>query len=125
MIARGEPLKLTLETLARLIETHSGALCSVYITQENGTRLRNIAAPSLPFEYSSCFPNIQVGEGFGSCGTAAARRETVIVEDIETDALWNGHHDFAISHGLRACWSTPILPSRACFRRWACLPGRG
>ena len=109
MIARGEPLKLTLNALARLIENHSDALCSVFVSTESGTVLRNLAAPSLPIEYSMRAATIAVREGMCSCGTAAARRETVIVEDIETSTLWREHKDFALSHGLRACWSMPIL----------------
>jgi diguanylate cyclase (GGDEF)-like protein/PAS domain S-box-containing protein len=36
----------------------------------------------------------------------------VIVEDIATDPLWEGYRDVALSHGLRACWSTPIFDAR-------------
>jgi diguanylate cyclase (GGDEF)-like protein/PAS domain S-box-containing protein len=48
----------------------------------------------------------------GSCGTAAFRREQVVVTDIATDPLWENYRDLALAHGLRACWSTPILSSR-------------
>jgi two-component sensor histidine kinase len=33
----------------------------------------------------------------------------VIVTDIATDPLWSGSRELALRHGLRACWSTPIL----------------
>ena len=29
--------------------------------------------------------------------------------DIVTDPLWEDYRDLAVAHGLRACWSTPIL----------------
>jgi signal transduction histidine kinase len=35
----------------------------------------------------------------------------VIVSDIATDPLWANYSDLALAHGLRACWSTPILSS--------------
>jgi PAS domain S-box-containing protein len=35
----------------------------------------------------------------------------VIVSDIATDPLWADYRDVALAHGLRACWSTPILSS--------------
>ena len=35
----------------------------------------------------------------------------MIVEDIETDPLWADYRDLALPHGLRTCWSTPILHS--------------
>jgi C4-dicarboxylate-specific signal transduction histidine kinase len=37
----------------------------------------------------------------------------VIVSDIATDPLWADFRDLASAHGLRACWSTPILSSAA------------
>jgi PAS domain S-box-containing protein len=33
----------------------------------------------------------------------------VIVEDIATDPLWVTYRDFALSFGLRSCWSVPIV----------------
>jgi len=40
-----------------------------------------------------------------------ARREEVVVSDIEHDPLWKEWRGLALSHGLRACWSTPIFSS--------------
>ena len=54
---------------------------------------------------------IVIGPCVGSCGTAAYRREPVVVSDIATDPLWADFRDLALGHGLRACWSTPILSS--------------
>jgi two-component sensor histidine kinase len=33
----------------------------------------------------------------------------VIVTDIASDPLWAGYRELALQHGLRACWSVPIL----------------
>ena len=33
----------------------------------------------------------------------------VFVSDIENDPLWADFKELALSHGLRACWSIPIL----------------
>src|SRR5262249_13385185 len=32
-----------------------------------------------------------------------------VVADIASDPLWADYRDLALPHGLRACWSTPIL----------------
>src|SRR5262249_35045340 len=56
---------------------------------------------------------LAIGPTVGSCGTAAYRREVVCVSDIATDPLWAPFAEFALSFGLRACWSSPILSSRA------------
>ena len=35
----------------------------------------------------------------------------MIVTDIATDPLWANFRELALAHGLRSCWSTPILSS--------------
>ncbi|MEU4241771.1 GAF domain-containing protein [Actinoplanes sp. NPDC026619] len=54
-------------------------------------------------------PGIAAGEGVGSGGTAAHRRQPVIVTDIGTDPFWDDFRQLAGRAGLAACWSTPIL----------------
>src|SRR5215472_16187243 len=34
-----------------------------------------------------------------------------MVADIAQDPLWADYRALALSHGLRACWSTPVLAS--------------
>ena len=109
-IARGAPLEATLESLVRLIETQEpGVRGSVLLLSPDGQHLLHGAAPSLPDAYNRAIDGIAIGEGIGSCGTAAFRRAPVIVADVETDPLWRNFRDLARAHGLRACWSTPIL----------------
>jgi signal transduction histidine kinase len=45
----------------------------------------------------------------GSCGTAAFRKELVVVPDIEHDPRWEGYRELALESGLRSCWSMPIM----------------
>ena len=71
-------------------------------------------APSLPESYIKAIDGEAIGPCAGSCGTAAYRREPVIVEDIATDPLWATYKSFALEHGLRACWSTPIFDEQHC-----------
>ena len=107
MIRTQAPLAKVLEVLCEHIEKqHSDMLCSVLLL--DGTTLRPGAAPSLPSEYTDLINGVQIGPCVGSCGTAAYRKERVIVSDIATDPLWAGIREVALLHGLRACWSTPI-----------------
>ena len=109
MIRAQAPLPKVLEVLCQQIEKrHSDMLCSVLLLDADGTTLRSGAAPSLPKEYTEAINGVQIGPCVGSCGTAAYRKEPVIVSDIATDALWANCREKALSHGLRACWSTPI-----------------
>jgi PAS domain S-box-containing protein len=112
-VVRGTPLSETLDHLLRAIESHAeGMLCSILLLDEDGVHLRHGAAPSLPDAYVRAIDGEAIGPVAGSCGTAAHRREPVVVEDIAADPLWAPYRDVALSHGLRACWSTPILDGR-------------
>jgi two-component system cell cycle sensor histidine kinase/response regulator CckA len=109
MVMAHAALPEVLDTLCRNIEKHySGLLCSILLLDAGGTTLRHGAAPSLPREYSQAIDGVQIGPSAGSCGTAAYRRQQVIVSDIATDPLWADYRHLALPHGLRACWSTPI-----------------
>ena len=110
MIAAGEPLSATLERLTREIERQApGMIASVLLLDEDGVHLRHGAAPSLPLPYVQAINGVAIGEGVGSCGTAAWRRAQVIVENTATDPLWTAYRDLALRNHLRACWSTPIV----------------
>src|SRR5438876_3337922 len=77
----------------------------------NGKQLRHGGAPNLPKTYTQAIDGAFIGPAVGSCGTAAYRAEQVIVSDITTDPLWTDFRDLALTHSLRACWSTPIFSS--------------
>ena len=110
-ILEGAPLQEALESLLRVVETVStdGVLGSVLLLDADGAHLLHGAAPSLPATYNEAIHGVAIGPSVGSCGTAAYRREQVIVEDIERDPLWADFRDLARAAGLRACWSTPIV----------------
>jgi PAS domain S-box-containing protein len=113
MISTETSLAEILHSLCTLIETeYPDLLCSVLLLDSDGTTLRQGAAPSLPVEYNRKVDGLTIGPQAGSCGTAAFRSEQVVVSDIGSDPLWQDFREFALPHGLRACWSTPIL-SRA------------
>ena len=110
MIARGDSRALILDALCQLVEERvNGSLSSILLLDPNAGRLRHGAAPSLPIKYTEAVDGIVIGPSAGSCGTAAYRAEQVIVSDIATNPLWADYRDLALAHGLRACWSTPIL----------------
>jgi hypothetical protein len=105
------PLETTLSELIRIVESTSrtGVLGSILLLDPDGKHLRHGAAPSLPREYSQLLDGAEIGACAGSCGTAAYLGAAVFVSDIATDPLWADYRDLALPHGLRACWSTPIL----------------
>jgi signal transduction histidine kinase/PAS domain-containing protein len=110
MIARRDSRAAVLDALCRLVEElASGSLCSILLLDPNTKSLLHGAAPSLPKNYIDAIDGSAIGPSAGSCGTAAYRGEQVIVSDIAADPLWADYRDLALPHGLRACWSMPIL----------------
>src|SRR5450631_1617373 len=104
------PLNMLLEELAKHIETWSKDIhCTVWLVDSTGRTLQPGAAPSLPRSYTDALGRIPIAVGQGSCGTAAARREMVFVDDVERSDLRATYAPIALSHGLRAYWSVPIM----------------
>ena len=105
-----------LDTLVRVVERQSREFrdfrASVLIVSDDGTRLIDAAAPSLPSSYREAVDGLEIGPAMGSCGTAAHRGARVIVMDTQEDPLWESFRDLAREHGLAACWSQPILSPR-------------
>src|SRR6266404_2663205 len=112
MLAKGDSLADILDNLCVLVEEQSaGVIASILLTDPNGKQLRHGGAPNLPKTYTEAIDGTFIGPAVGSCGTAAYRAEQVIVSDIAVDPLWADFRDLALSHSLRACWSTPIFSS--------------
>ena len=110
MIAMSAPLEDALDHLMRLVESQlTGIFGSVLLLDESGTHLWHAAAPSLAETYTKASDGACIGPTAGSCGAALHRRKTVVVADIMLDPLWEEYRDLAAAHGLRSCWSTPIL----------------
>ena len=110
LLAGGGPLHRLLEALVLAIERlSSGMIGSVLLLDEDGWHVRHGAAPSLPPAYWNAIEGARIGPAAGSCGTAMYSARQVIVTDIERDPVWKPYREAALRHGLRACWSTPIV----------------
>lgn len=110
-IAKGEPLPDMLDMLVRATEDQiEGGICSILLCDRDGI-LHLGAAPNLPDAYNQAIEGLAIGEGAGSCGTAAFRKEPVIATDITTDPLWQDFKELALTHNLRSCWSFPAIAS--------------
>ena len=112
MVATGSPLTVILDGLCRLVDKLCDkSLASILLIDPNGRCLRRGAGPSFPEAFMAAVDGVEIGPSVGSCGTAAYRKEQVIVSDIATDPLWANYRELALANGLRSGWSTPILSS--------------
>ncbi|WP_445157866.1 EAL domain-containing protein [Halomonas sp. E14] len=112
MIARDQPLADTLKAVCRLVEAQApGAIASIMLCDETGTLLSKVYTVSLPESWCTALRDVRIGPGNGACGRAAYLREFVVCANIAEDAKWRGFHAAAEAHGLRACWSYPVMAS--------------
>ena len=91
----------------RLDELGSGHAATILLNSPDG--LWPTAGRSIPSEWVKLISPLLPGPTQGSCGTAAFRKETVIVENILEDPLWAAFKDNQPTHGFMACWSQPVL----------------
>src|SRR5216684_5331530 len=110
MILAGASLKEVLTSVARVVESHrEGMLCSVWLLDQDRVHMRAFAAPTLPESYVAALDGFVVGPQGGSCGAAVTQRKPVFVSDVLTDPILEQVRDIIAAHGIRACWSAPII----------------
>jgi PAS domain S-box-containing protein len=110
MIASGACLADILERLCETIDAQASNIkSSVMLMDADGMHLRPAAGPRLSKGWVEAITPLKIGPCIGSCGSAASLKRRVIVSDIATDPLWADYRDLALSHGLRAAWSQPLL----------------
>jgi PAS domain S-box-containing protein len=110
MVASGARLVDILENLCDTIDAQADNIIStVLLMDADGMHLRPVAGRRVPRGWVETTGPLAVGPGRGSCGTAAFLKQRVIASDIATDPLWIRYRDVALSNGLRASWSQPLL----------------
>jgi formate hydrogenlyase transcriptional activator len=110
MVASGASLEDILERLCETIDAQASDVKSaVMLMEPDGMHLRHAAGPRVPKGWFEAITPLKIGPCTGSCGTAAALKQRVIVSDIATDPLWAHNGELALSYGLRAAWSEPLL----------------
>ena len=103
MILIGAPLNDVLASIALLIEAHTpGALCSVFLLDEDGVHLRYAAAPTLSDEYRIATDGVSIGPHVGSCGAAAYLAQPVFVSDVLSHPHFASFRDLIVQTGMRA-----------------------
>jgi formate hydrogenlyase transcriptional activator len=115
MIAGGAPLLDILANLCAAIDAQSPDIIStILLWDPERERLWSAAGPRVPSGWTEALSPSPIGQDLGACGTAAFRKERVIIADIASDPRWSGPppslaRDVAIGYGLRAAWSEPLL----------------
>ncbi|HVN02023.1 MAG TPA: PAS domain-containing protein [Caulobacteraceae bacterium] len=109
MVARGAPIRESLEELCRQVEgLVPECLCSILLVEPGGERFRLGAGPSLPDAYNDFLDGVAIAPGGGPCGLAVSKKTPVIATDLANAHRW-ALSGAMTAHGLASAWSTPIL----------------
>lgn len=119
MMASGAPLAPVLDALCDMAQTSlDGALCSVVLldpkqthsSQRSSSRLRMqaVAAPGTPTLLLEGKDDQSLELDFSPITASAVSGEAVIVDNLTTETRWDRWRSAALSHGIRASWSSPI-----------------
>jgi PAS domain S-box-containing protein len=111
MINGGASLDDILNDLCASIDVQaSEAISTIMVMESERQRLWPAAGPRVPRSWHPPAMGWPIGPCHGCCGTAAYRKERVIISDVATDPLWPDElRELAIRNGIRAGWSEPIL----------------
>ncbi|TXT40605.1 MAG: PAS/PAC sensor-containing diguanylate cyclase/phosphodiesterase, partial [Comamonadaceae bacterium] len=113
-LAHDSNLTEILGLVVRYIEqVYPDFTASIMLVDKQGKHLDIAAAPKLPMAYQQAINGIEIGEGFGTCGTAAWRGTMVIAEDLNSDPLWKPYRHLTQEAGFLSCWSEPIFDSHS------------
>ena len=115
MIAGGASLTDVLEDLCDTIDDQAPEIISsILLMDPNGEQLWPAAGRRVPEGWVRTITPLPIGPGMGSCGTAAFLKKPVIISDIASDPPWSDitapdYREIALSYGLRAAWSQPLI----------------
>src|SRR6267378_1911289 len=115
MIACGASLTDVLEDLCDTIDDQAPEIISsILLMDPNGEQLWPAAGRRVPEGWVRTITPLPIGPGMGSCGTAAFMKKPVIISDIASDPPWSDitapdYTEIALSYGLRAAWSQPLI----------------
>ena len=113
MVARADPVQLTLSEIAHFAESCiPGLRASILIWSERDGCLRRGGYGRLPDSFAETVDGLMAGPAHGSCGTCAYRKERVITRDVELDPLWADFLPLCAQYEIRAAWSSPLLSPR-------------
>jgi PAS domain S-box-containing protein len=112
MLAGHLPLDRILFELCKLVEsTMPGALCTTMLVESGRTAFQGAVAASLPKAFIESVESMPLTLESGPCAMAACLKQQVVIPELRSESRWKDDlwYHLAVSDGLKACWSTPVI----------------
>lgn len=97
--------------LAGLESMHPEMACAICMVKHNLQEATCLSAPGLPAIYKTFVRKTPLDVNFTICARAIQTRSEVIIENIETSDLVPETRAAAVSLGIKASWTMPIISS--------------
>jgi len=111
-LALGGGLDEVLGMILEIAERKSpGTIASILLVNRDRQRLFNSVKSRLPDYFVNAINGTPVKDEMGSCGTAAFRGKTIIINNIQSHPYWKGVKEVIQKTGLNSCWSQPVISS--------------
>src|SRR5690606_36967554 len=85
---------------------------SVLLLDEEEQVLKNLVSPSLSKTYNKCINDLLNSEHIGSTAKAKFLEKEQKVTSLGSEEFFQNFRQLAISNGLKAFWSIPIISSK-------------
>jgi signal transduction histidine kinase len=109
LLSQGAPMMEVLNELCNFIDANSPGVIPTVLLPDGDGHLRLAAGPKVPKIWNEAFEGMKV-PSFASFQSLAGHQEKPVpVADLRSDPSFAACWDLALSQGVQAAWSVPIL----------------
>jgi signal transduction histidine kinase len=109
MLSRGAPMMEVLNELCNFIDTKSPGVIPTVLLRDGDGHLRLAAGPKVPKIWNEAFEGMKVPSYARFQSMTGHQEKPVVVADMRSDPSFAACWDLALSQGVQAAWSAPIL----------------
>lgn len=109
MLSHGAPMMEVLNELCNFIDTKSPGVIPTVLLPDGDGRLRLAAGPKVPKIWNEAFEGMKVPSHASFQSMNGRQEKPVAVADMRSDPSFAACWNLALSQGVQAAWSAPIL----------------
>jgi signal transduction histidine kinase len=109
MLSQGAPMTEVLNELCNFIDVKSPEVIPTVLLPDGDGHLRLAAGPKVPKIWNDAFNGMKVSSYARFLSTTGHQEKPVPIADMRSDPSFAACWDLALSQGVQAAWSTPIL----------------
>jgi len=109
MLSQGAPMMEVLHELCNFIDARAPGVIPTVLLPDGDGRLRLAAGPKVPELWNEVFEGMKMPSNASFLNMARPQERPVPIADMRSDPSFAACWDLAVSQGVQAAWSAPIL----------------